>query len=51
LVKYERGMFLIQHSRTVLNAAEQQIELLTKGDAAPAAPQPSPAPAPDATPQ
>lgn len=30
LVKYERGTFLIQHCRTVLNAAEQQIELLSK---------------------
>lgn len=33
LVKYERGTFLIQHCRTVLNAAEQQIELLTREDA------------------
>ena len=30
LVKYERGTFLIQHCRTVLNGAEQQIEALTK---------------------
>ncbi|HZZ45239.1 MAG TPA: exodeoxyribonuclease VII small subunit [Tepidisphaeraceae bacterium] len=30
LVKYERGTFLIQHCRTVLNAAEQQIEELGK---------------------
>ena len=30
LVKYERGNFLIQHCRGVLNAAEQQIELLGK---------------------
>lgn len=30
LVKYERGMFLIQHCRTVLGAAEQQIEILTR---------------------
>lgn len=31
LVKYERGNFLIQHCRAVLNSAEKQIELLTKG--------------------
>jgi exodeoxyribonuclease VII small subunit len=31
LVKYERGNFLIQHCRTVLGAAEKQIELLSKG--------------------
>lgn len=30
LVKYERGNFLIQHCRTVLNGAEKQIELLGK---------------------
>ena len=30
LVKYERGTFLIQHCRTVLNSAEKQIELLSK---------------------
>ena len=30
LARYERGNFLIQHCRTVLNAAEKQIELLTK---------------------
>ncbi len=30
LVKYERGNFLIQHCRGVLNSAEQQIELLSK---------------------
>jgi exodeoxyribonuclease VII small subunit len=30
LVKYERGNFLIQHCRTVLNGAEKQIELLSK---------------------
>jgi exodeoxyribonuclease VII small subunit len=29
LVKYERGTFLIQHCRGVLNTAEKQIELLT----------------------
>lgn len=32
LVKYERGTFLIQHCRGVLNVAEQQIEMLTKGE-------------------
>ncbi len=30
LVKYERGNFLIQHCRGVLNGAERQIELLGK---------------------
>jgi exodeoxyribonuclease VII small subunit len=30
LVKYERGNFLIQHCRGVLNAAERQIEVLSK---------------------
>ena len=32
LVKYERGNFLIEHCRGVLNRAEKQIELLSKGD-------------------
>ena len=31
LVKYERGNFLIQHCRGVLNSAEKQIEQLSKG--------------------
>jgi exodeoxyribonuclease VII small subunit len=31
LVKYERGNFLIQHCREVLNGAEKQIELISKG--------------------
>lgn len=30
LVKYERGTFLVQHCRGVLNAAEKQVELLNK---------------------
>ena len=30
LVKYERGTFLIQHCRGVLNVAEKQIEVLSK---------------------
>jgi exodeoxyribonuclease VII small subunit len=30
LVKYERGNYLIQHCRGVLNQAEQQIELLSR---------------------
>ena len=30
LVKYERGNFLLQHCRAVLNRAEQQIDLLSK---------------------
>ena len=30
LAKYERGTFLIQHCRSVLNGAEKQIELLSK---------------------
>ncbi len=31
LLKYERGNLLIQHCRGVLNTAEKQIELLSKG--------------------
>ena len=31
LAKYERGNFLIHHCRGVLNTAERQIELLSKG--------------------
>ena len=31
LLKYERGSFLIQHCRSVLSKAEQQIELLSRG--------------------
>jgi exodeoxyribonuclease VII small subunit len=30
LVKYERGIFLLQHCRAVLDGAEKQIELLTR---------------------
>jgi exodeoxyribonuclease VII small subunit len=30
LLRYERGTFLIQHCRGVLNSAEKQIELLGK---------------------
>ena len=30
LLKYERGTFLIQHCRGVLNSAEKQIEVLSK---------------------
>ena len=30
LVKYDRGNFLIQYCRTVLESAEKQIELLSK---------------------
>jgi exodeoxyribonuclease VII small subunit len=30
LLKYERGTFLIQHCRAVLNGAEKQIEMLSK---------------------
>jgi exodeoxyribonuclease VII small subunit len=32
LLRYERGTFLIQHCRGVLNAAEKQVELLSKSD-------------------
>jgi exodeoxyribonuclease VII small subunit len=32
LSRYERGTFLIQHCRTVLGAAEKQIELLVKNE-------------------
>ncbi|HEY7117416.1 MAG TPA: exodeoxyribonuclease VII small subunit [Tepidisphaeraceae bacterium] len=36
LLQYERGNFLIQHCRDVLNAAEKQIEVISKGpDGAP----------------
>ena len=31
LLRYERGNFLIQHCRGVLNTAEKQIELLSRG--------------------
>ncbi|HEY1685136.1 MAG TPA: exodeoxyribonuclease VII small subunit [Tepidisphaeraceae bacterium] len=31
LLQYERGNFLIQHCRGVLNSAEKQIEMLNKG--------------------
>jgi len=31
LAKYERGQFLIQHCRNVLNTAEKQIEQLSNG--------------------
>jgi exodeoxyribonuclease VII small subunit len=30
LLKYERGNFLIQHCRGILNAAERQVELLSR---------------------
>jgi exodeoxyribonuclease VII small subunit len=30
LVKFERGTFLIQYCQGILNAAEKQIELITK---------------------
>ena len=30
LVKYERGNFLVQHCRGVLNAAERQVEILSR---------------------
>ena len=32
LSKHERGTFLIQHCRGILNRAEKQIELLTKSE-------------------
>ena len=32
LQKYERGNFLIQHCRNILNSAEKQIEVLSKAD-------------------
>lgn len=46
LTKYERGNFLIQHCRGVLNGAEKQIELLSK--AADGALQATPLESPDA---
>src|SRR6185437_16120592 len=30
LLKYERGNFLIMHCRGILNAAEKQVEMLTR---------------------
>ncbi len=46
LQKYERGNFLIQHCRGVLNAAEKQVEILSRSPdggltAAPVAPSPN----------
>jgi exodeoxyribonuclease VII small subunit len=32
LLKYERGNFLIQHCRGVLNTAEKQMEILSKAE-------------------
>jgi exodeoxyribonuclease VII small subunit len=32
LAKYERGNFLIQHCRRILNSAEKKIELLSKAE-------------------
>jgi exodeoxyribonuclease VII small subunit len=32
LSRYERGTFLIQHCRSVLGAAEKQIDLLSKSE-------------------
>ena len=31
LTRYERGNFLIQHCQGILNQAEKQIELITRG--------------------
>jgi exodeoxyribonuclease VII small subunit len=45
IVKYERGSFLIRHCRTVLSAAEKQIELLTKGPDGALVSEPLPEPA------
>lgn len=45
LVRYERGNYLIAYCRQVLGKAEEQIEQLTKGDAA--APTATPAKADD----
>ena len=47
LLKYERGNFLIQHCRGILNAAERQVEMLSRAPdgglaATPAEPQASP---------
>jgi exodeoxyribonuclease VII small subunit len=48
IVKYERGSFLIRHCRTVLSAAEKQIELLTKAPDGSIASEPMPEPAGEA---
>jgi exodeoxyribonuclease VII small subunit len=44
LSKYERGNFLVQHCRDVLNAAEKQIELISKGPDGASTTQPLPNP-------
>ena len=31
LARYERGTFLIQHCQNILNTAEKQIELISRG--------------------
>lgn len=51
LVKYERGNFLIQHCREVLNAAEKQIEVISKGPDGSLVSKPFDAPAEEPAPQ
>ena len=51
LVKYERGNFLIQHCREVLNAAEKQIEVISKGPDGALVSKPFDAPAEEPAPQ
>jgi len=51
LVKYERGNFLIQHCREVLNAAEKQIEVISKGPDGTLVSKPFDAPAEEPAPQ
>jgi exodeoxyribonuclease VII small subunit len=41
LLKYERGNFLIQHCRGVLNTAEKQMEILSKAEDGSAGVQPA----------
>lgn len=47
LLKYERGSFLIQHCRQVLDSAEKQIELISKGPDGAVVAQPLETPEPD----
>ena len=51
LVKYERGNFLIQHCREVLDAAAKQIEVISKGPDGSLVSKPFDAPAEEPAPQ
>ena len=51
LVKYERGNFLIQYCREVLDAAAKQIEVISKGPDGSLVSKPFDAPAEEPAPQ